>query len=221
MFEEFQLDGRAMAALERLNLGTGFALFCQEDFSTFFENLAYYGTRLSRLKVDTRIVARSLEIYQALCEPYPCSLLTPGELMETTAALEMFGSADLHRRLRRVFRRAAQTSPPPCSPSSTPNSMLQGVSALLDQILRITRDTFRATVGVLLLRDDRQRAAHPRQRRPRGAPARRHQHSHRPRLLPAASRRPANPPSSPTSAPPTACSIPRSAPAPRPSGACR
>ena len=35
MFEEFQFDGRAMIALERLNLGTGFALFCQSDFQSF------------------------------------------------------------------------------------------------------------------------------------------------------------------------------------------
>src|ERR1043165_2330309 len=64
MFEEFQLDGRAMAALERLTLGTGFALFCQSDFNTFFENLSYYGMRLSKLNVDTRTANRALELFQ-------------------------------------------------------------------------------------------------------------------------------------------------------------
>src|SRR5689334_17349794 len=68
MFEEFQLDGRAMAALERLTLGTGFAIFCQADFNTFFENLSYFGTRLSKLQVDTRIANRALEVFQAMCE---------------------------------------------------------------------------------------------------------------------------------------------------------
>jgi len=31
MFAEFAFEGRAMAALERLNLGTGFVLFCKSD----------------------------------------------------------------------------------------------------------------------------------------------------------------------------------------------
>ena len=152
MFEEFQLDGRAMAALERLNLGTGFALFCQEDFSTFSENLSYYGTRLSRLKVDTRIVARSLEIYQALCEQ-ALQQLTPGDLMETTAALEMFGSATFIAVSGAYFDAQRNESAALLSVLDAELNA-QGVSPLLDQILRITRDTFRATVGVLLLRDD-------------------------------------------------------------------
>src|ERR1044072_2510931 len=92
MFEEFQLDGRAMAALERLNLGTGFAIFCKEDFSSFFENLPSSGPRLNKLKVDTRTVARSLEIYESLCELHLQQLL-PADLMEANAALEMFASA--------------------------------------------------------------------------------------------------------------------------------
>src|SRR3954470_4714261 len=70
MFEEFQLDGRAMAALERLNLGTGFALFAHSDIDTFSENLGYFGTRLSKLRINTRAVARSLEIYSELCAPF-------------------------------------------------------------------------------------------------------------------------------------------------------
>ena len=55
MFEEFHFDGRVMAALERLNIGTGFGLICGSDFDTFFEGLAYYGARLSKLHVDTRV----------------------------------------------------------------------------------------------------------------------------------------------------------------------
>ena len=70
MFEEFQFDGRAMIALERLNLGTGFALFCQSDFQSFSENLTYFGTRLAKLQVETKAVARSLELYQLFSEPY-------------------------------------------------------------------------------------------------------------------------------------------------------
>ncbi len=152
MFQEFELDGRAMAALERLNLGTGFALFCQEDFATFFENLTYFGTRLSKLKVDTRTVARSLEIYQDLCQPY-LQHLVPDTLQESTAALEMFGSATFITVSGAYFDAQRNESAALLAVLDAELSA-QGVSALLEQILCITRDTFRATVGVLLLRDD-------------------------------------------------------------------
>src|ERR1043166_9900873 len=62
MFEEFELDGRAMAALERLTLGTGFTISCQADFNNFFENLSYFGTRLSKLQVDTRSEEHTSEL---------------------------------------------------------------------------------------------------------------------------------------------------------------
>ncbi len=152
MFAEFQLDGRAMAALERLNLGTGFALFCREDFQTFFENLAYFGTRLSKLKVDTRVVARSLEIYQGLCEPY-LQQLTTNVLMETTAALEMFGSAAFIAVSASYFDAQRRESAALLAVLDAELNA-EGVAALLDQILRITRDTFGGTLGVLLLRDE-------------------------------------------------------------------
>ena len=54
MFEEARFDGRAMAVLERLNLGTGLLLCCQGDFNTFFENLQYFGTRLAKLQTQHR-----------------------------------------------------------------------------------------------------------------------------------------------------------------------
>jgi signal transduction histidine kinase len=152
MFEEFELDGRAMAALERLNLGTGFALFCQADFATFSENLVYYGTRLSKLKVDTRLVVRSLEIYHGLCEPY-LQRLPAGELMETTAALEMFGSAAFITVSGSYFDTQRDESAALLAVLDAELNA-QGVAVLLDQILRITRDTFHATLGVLLLRDE-------------------------------------------------------------------
>jgi signal transduction histidine kinase len=152
MFEEFNLDGRAMAALERLNLGTGFSIFSHEDFGTFFENLTYYGTRLSKLKVDTRTVAHSLEIYQSLCEPYLQKL--PEELREDTAALEMFGSAAFIAVSGAYFDAQRNESAALLSVLDAELNT-QGVAALLDQILRISRDTFRATVGVLLLREEK------------------------------------------------------------------
>ena len=70
MFAEFDFDGRAMAALERLTIGTGFSIFSQTDFAAFYENLQHFGKRLAKLKVSARAVARSLEIYQQLIDPY-------------------------------------------------------------------------------------------------------------------------------------------------------
>ena len=70
MFAEFDFDGRAMAALERLTIGTGFSIFSQTDFAAFYENLQHFGKRLAKLKVNARAVARSLEIYQQLIDPY-------------------------------------------------------------------------------------------------------------------------------------------------------
>ena len=57
MFAEFGFDGRAMAALERLTIGTGFSIFSQTDFAAFYENLQYFGERLAKLKVSARAVA--------------------------------------------------------------------------------------------------------------------------------------------------------------------
>ena len=70
MFTEFNFDGRAMAALERLTIGTGFSIFSQTDFATFYSNLQHFGERLAKLEVSARAVARSLEIYQQLIDPY-------------------------------------------------------------------------------------------------------------------------------------------------------
>ena len=70
MFNEFNFDGRAMAALERLTIGTGFSIFSQTDFATFYSNLQHFGERLAKLEVSARAVARSLEIYQQLIDPY-------------------------------------------------------------------------------------------------------------------------------------------------------
>ena len=70
MFDEFNFDGRAMTALERLTIGTGFSIFSQADFTAFYDNLQHFGKRLAKLKVSARALARSLEIYQQLIDPY-------------------------------------------------------------------------------------------------------------------------------------------------------
>lgn len=152
MFEEFQLDGRAMAALERLTLGTGFALFCQLDFATYFENLSYFGMRLSKLKVDTRVANRALELFQAICEPKIAEVF-PEQQTEMVAMLEMFSSASFVAVSGAYFDNKENESAALLSVLDAELSA-GSVSALLDRVVRITANTFGATVGAILLRDD-------------------------------------------------------------------
>jgi len=88
---EFGFDGRTLAAVERLTLAAGCSYFCHNDYPGFQENLQYFGTRLSKLQVDTRAVARALELYQSCCEPYIAGLF-PEREAEAKAALEMLSS---------------------------------------------------------------------------------------------------------------------------------
>lgn len=152
MFEEFQLDGRAMAALERLTLGTGFSIFCQADFSIFLENLSYFGTRLSKLQVDTRIANRALELFQAICETKIAELY-PDQYLEMLAAMEMFSSASFVAVSGSYFdnQRSASTALLSVLDAELSSS---SVSTLLEQVVQITAKTFGATLGAILLRDD-------------------------------------------------------------------
>ncbi|MGE5205160.1 MAG: ATP-binding protein [Chlamydiota bacterium] len=151
MFEEFQFDGRAMTALERLNLGTGFAIFCQCDFQTFAENLSYFGTRLAKLQVDAGAVARSLELYELFCETYVAKAFQERR-SEIVAALEMFSSAAFVAVSLAYFETQK-------SASSALLSVLDAeltapdLSALLRKVLEITAGTFGAQLGTILLRE--------------------------------------------------------------------
>ncbi len=88
MFAEFDCDGRAMAALERLTIGTGFSIFSQTDFAAFYDSLQYFGKRLAKLRVNARTVSRSLQIYQELIDPYLEKIFQPQRLGEALAAME-------------------------------------------------------------------------------------------------------------------------------------
>ena len=68
--QEFQPASRITAALEQLTLATGCSHLSEGNFHAFFENVHYFGTRLSKLQVDTRTIARALELFQVLCDPY-------------------------------------------------------------------------------------------------------------------------------------------------------
>ncbi len=149
MFDEFHFDGRVLAALERLNLGTGFVLCCQCDFNAFFENLNYFGTRLAKLQIDTRAVARSLELYQASAEPYLAGL--DGERRaEARAALETLCSAAFVTVSGAYFDTQSAASSALLSILEAELSAAN-LPSLLERILQITTATFNSSVGVILL----------------------------------------------------------------------
>jgi signal transduction histidine kinase len=149
--EEFGFDGRILAALERLTLATGCSYFCHNDFAGFQENLHYFGMRLSKLQVDTRAVARALELYQSFCEPYLAGLFSEREI-EAKATLEMLSSVSFITISGAYFDTKTLES----------NALLTLLDAelaagdlavLLQRVLDITTQTFQASVGAVLLRE--------------------------------------------------------------------
>jgi len=151
MFEEFQFDGRAMTALERLNLGTGFSICCQCDFQSFAENLSYFGTRLAKLQVDAGAVARSLELYELFCEPYVGKEFRDRR-SEIVAALEMFSSAAFVAVSLAFFETQKGASSALLSVLDA-ELTAPDLSGLLRKVLEITASTFGAQLGTILLRE--------------------------------------------------------------------
>jgi signal transduction histidine kinase len=152
MFTEFQLDGRAMAALERLTIGTGFRLFCQSDVETFNENTGYYGKRLAKLQVDTRVISRSLDIYLEVLGPFLRQVFDRERLTEVIASLDRFSSATYVAVSGAYFDTQKAESAALLSVLDAELSAT-GLDALLERVLQITIATFNATLGIILLRD--------------------------------------------------------------------
>jgi len=151
MFEEFQFEGRAMVALERLNFGAGFVLYSHSDFATFTENLGYFGTRLARLRVDTRAVARSLELYQELTAPYLEQVF--GEhYVQAASALETLSSAT-YIAVTAAYFDAQQASTNALLEVLEAELQAKNLAVLLERVLQITTNIFHASVGVILLLD--------------------------------------------------------------------
>ncbi|HEY1939186.1 MAG TPA: GAF domain-containing sensor histidine kinase [Candidatus Angelobacter sp.] len=148
---EFGFDGRTLAAVERLTLAAGCSYFCHDDYPAFQENLQYFGTRLSKLQVDTRAVARALELYQSCCEPYIAGLF-PEREAEAKAALEMLSSVSFVMISGAYFDSKTLES-------SALLRLLDAelasddLSALLGKVLDITTQTFQASLGIILLCD--------------------------------------------------------------------
>jgi signal transduction histidine kinase len=150
--KEFGFDGRTLAAVERLTLAAGCSYFCHNDYPGFQENLQYFGTRLSKLQVDTRAVARALELYQSCCEPYIAGLF-PEREAEAKAALEMLSSVCF------VIVSGAYFDSKTLESSALLRLLdaelaSEDLSTLLNKVLDITTQTFQASVGIILLSDD-------------------------------------------------------------------
>jgi signal transduction histidine kinase len=148
---EFGFDGRTLAAVERLTLAAGCSYFCHDDYPAFQENLQYFGTRLCKLQVDTRAVARALELYQSCCEPYIAGLF-PDRQAEAKAALEMLSSVSF------VIVSGAYYDAKTLESSILLRLLDAELAAgdldmLLKKVLEITTKAFEASLGIILLRD--------------------------------------------------------------------
>ncbi len=151
MFEEFQFEGRAMVALERLNLGVGFMLFSHSDFNEFNDNLCYYGKRLAKLRVDTRQVARSLEIYQKIAVPY-IEQAFGDRRFQMIAALETLTSASFVAVSGAYFD-VQQSASDALLKVLDAELSARNLTALLERVLVVTAGIFGASFGAILLAD--------------------------------------------------------------------
>jgi len=155
MFTEFDFDGRAMAALERLTIGTGFSIFSQTDFATFYDNLQHFGNRLAKLEVNTRAVVRSLEIYQQLIDSCLERIFPPSRLPEVMAAMETLSWAS-YVAVSTAYSDTQKTEAETLLSVMDAELSAGNLNALLGRVLQIALNTFDANLGVILLRDAEQ-----------------------------------------------------------------
>lgn len=142
---------KVIAALEQLTLASGSSHLCRGDLHAFFENLHYFGTRLAKLQVDTRTIARSLELFQSLCEPYLVCVFNERRA-EAKAAIETLSSVTFVTVSGAYFD--TQTKASSALLSILDAELRAGnLSTLLKLALEISVATFGANVGVVLLRE--------------------------------------------------------------------
>ena len=156
MFAEFDFDGRAMTALERLTVGTGFSIFSQSDFAAFYSSLQYFGERLAKLKVSARAVARSLQVYQELIDSYLDRIFPANRLPEALAAMETLSWASYVAVSGAYFDTQKQESDALLSVLDAELSA-NNLSALLKRVLQIAAQIFGASLGVIFLTDPEQK----------------------------------------------------------------
>jgi len=152
MFGEFNFDGRAMAALERLTIGTGFSIFSQTDFASFYDSLQHFGRRLAKLKVSARAVARSLQIYQELVDTHLQRIFPPGQLPQVMAAMETLSWAS-YVAVSAAYADAQKIEAETLLSVLDAELSAGSLSALLERVLEIATHTFNANLGLILLKD--------------------------------------------------------------------
>ncbi len=148
---ELGFKGRVLAALERLNISAAASYVRHRDFNAFFENVTYFGTRLAKLEVDTRFVARSLELYSLSSEPYLGSLFGERD-SEARAALEMLSSATFIAVSGAYFDTKTRETAALLAALEAELSA-RDTGALLKRVLDITISTFAANVGAIAMRE--------------------------------------------------------------------
>ena len=152
MFDEFSFDGRAMAALERLTIGTGFSIFSQTDFASFYDSLQHFGKRLAKLKVSARAVARSLQIYQDLVDSYLERIFPPDQLPQVMAAMETLSWAS-YVAVSAAYADAQKIEAETLLSVLDAELSAGNLNALLEQVLQIATHTFNANLGLILLKE--------------------------------------------------------------------
>jgi signal transduction histidine kinase len=148
---EFHLEPRALATLEQLTVANACVHFKHADFEGFFEMLGYFGTRLAKLQVDTRLLRRALEIYEGLTQPYVSSLFSERET-EALAALEMVSSFSF------VIISGAYFDTRTLESSALLKILDveladQPLEDMLQHVLELTTATFSGNSGAILLHD--------------------------------------------------------------------
>lgn len=148
---ELHLEPRAIATLQRITCATGFPYFQRGQYAEFFENLSYFGTRLSKLQVDMRTVRRAMQIFEECCEPHIDAAF--GERRSTLmATLEMVSSSAFVAVSAAFFDSRTRES---AALLSVLDAELAGgeLAEMLQKVLVITCASFDASVGAFLLRD--------------------------------------------------------------------
>jgi signal transduction histidine kinase len=151
ILQEFPLDERALATLERTTVATGSSYFCHGDFSGFFENVTYFGTRLAKLEVDTRVVRRALELYVEACEPYLASIFSDRR-SQALWALEMLSASTFGAVSGAYFDTRSRESQALLSILDV-ELVDSSLDSMLQRVLEITCQTFDAVLGLVMLRD--------------------------------------------------------------------
>ena len=149
--EEFQFDERTLVALERLNLGVSLMVASHADFNEFTENLHYYGRRLAKLRVDTRQVARSLEIYQRIASSFLAEEFGPRSC-DVMVAMESLASASFVAVSGAYFDVQESASDALLKILDAELSAIN-LTALLERVLVVTEGIFGAQLGIVLLVD--------------------------------------------------------------------